>query len=90
MAKNPRQRAAARRRRRMQTAANTPDEIRRLDQALRNRAACERKKAFPIRVKADTYALHVMNHPQAKRRLPFLRSYHCPSCGQWHLTSKPG
>lgn len=54
------------------------------------RVACDRKRAFPLKVKAEVAALALANHRVKKFRPPVpLRAYQCPICGKWHLTKAP-
>lgn len=54
-----------------------------------NRKACERKRAFDLKVKAEVLALAIMNHRNRRKRPTApLRAYQCPICGKWHLTHK--
>lgn len=50
---------------------------------------CEKKRAFPLRVKAEVEAIARMNnkrHPQ-RSTVP-LYVYQCDVCGLYHLTKK--
>lgn len=50
---------------------------------------CETKKRFPLKSMADAVALSAMNHPVKRRRSGKpIRTYQCPACDGWHLTSK--
>lgn len=51
-----------------------------------NRRNCERKRGYPLEVKAKVAALARMNSRHAAA--PPLRVYLCPLCNKWHLTSK--
>jgi hypothetical protein len=54
-----------------------------------NRKACERKRGFDLKVKAEVVALAIINHRNRRKRPAWpLRAYHCPVCGKWHLTHK--
>lgn len=58
--------------------------------AAKCREACQRKRAFDLKVHAEVKALAIMNHRNRKLRPPApLRAYHCPNCGKWHLTKAP-
>lgn len=50
---------------------------------------CERKRRFNVQVKADVMALAILNHRSNWKKKPkHLKSYHCPVCGGYHLTSQ--
>lgn len=50
---------------------------------------CERKRAFPIKVKAEVEALSRMNNKRHPRRSKVpLYVYQCSVCGLYHLTKR--
>lgn len=50
---------------------------------------CRRKRPFRLKVHADVFILHLLNHPNRQRRANNrLYTYQCDVCGQWHLTSR--
>jgi hypothetical protein len=53
-------------------------------------AACNRKRRFSTRTKAEVNALGRMNDPIRSRRSPIpIYTYRCPVCDGYHLTKKP-
>jgi len=74
----------SRKRKRLSKAAHA------LSVAVAQRAVCERKRAFRLKVMAEVKALALMNHRDKKRRpkVP-LHTYLCPVCKSWHLTKRP-
>lgn len=65
-------------------------EARELEHAVFLREVCSKKRAFPLKVQAETKALSLMNHPLHYRRSQGpLYVYKCPCGPHYHLTSKP-
>lgn len=47
-----------------------------------------RKRRYITRTQADAALGRIWSTPRSGRRLE-TRTYHCPTCNGWHLTSKP-
>lgn len=56
----------------------------------KQRRACEKKRAFKLRVKAQVEAVSRQNNPNHPQRSKVpLYVYQCPVCKLYHLTKKP-
>lgn len=54
---------------------------------MKRNTACRGKRRFRDKVEADR-ALHTLANRSTRDRIP-TRTYQCPRCKGWHLTSSP-